>query len=122
MAENMRDILNPGLKVNKSADFPYAPEDWSKSAAETIASKEGIQLRDDHWKMVSALQEYFSKHDESELNMRELRDALDEKFHSKGGIKYLYGLFPSGPVAQGCRLAGLPVPPGAQNNSFGSVQ
>jgi tRNA 2-thiouridine synthesizing protein E len=56
------------------------------------------------------------------MNMRELHDALDEKFHPQGGMKYLYKLFPGGPVAQGCRLAGIDVPAGAVDKSFGSVQ
>jgi tRNA 2-thiouridine synthesizing protein E len=53
--------------------------------------------------------------------MRELHDALDENFHGKGGLKYLYQLFPGGPVAQGCRIAGLKAPAGATDKSFGSV-
>ncbi|WP_370738165.1 hypothetical protein [Solemya elarraichensis gill symbiont] len=28
---------------------------------------------------------------------------------------------PGGPIALGCRLAGLPVPPGAVDKSFGSA-
>jgi tRNA 2-thiouridine synthesizing protein E len=72
--------------------------------------------------MLAALQAYFAGHDKPDLNMRELHDALDERFHTRGGMKFLYRLFPGGPVAQGCRLAGLPVPAGAVNPSFGSVQ
>jgi tRNA 2-thiouridine synthesizing protein E len=53
--------------------------------------------------------------------MRELQDALEEKFHHKGGMKYLFTLFPGGPVAQGCRLAGLKAPAGATDRGFGSV-
>lgn len=53
--------------------------------------------------------------------MRELHDALDEKFHWKGGIGYLYRLFPGGPIAQGCRIAGLRAPAGAVDRGFGSV-
>jgi tRNA 2-thiouridine synthesizing protein E len=56
------------------------------------------------------------------VNARELHDALEEKFHVKGGMRYLYVLFPGGPIAQGCRLAGLPTPTGAVDLSFGSVQ
>jgi tRNA 2-thiouridine synthesizing protein E len=36
-------------------------------------------------------------------------------------MRHLYMLFPGGPVAQGCRVAGLPVPAGAVDRGFGSV-
>ena len=103
------------------AEFPYAPDDWSLNDAERVAGEENINLNDAHLDLISALQEYFSKHDKPEINVRELTDALDEKFHAQGGRKYLYGLLPGGPVAQGCKLAGLPVPAGALDKSFGSA-
>ena len=53
--------------------------------------------------------------------MRQIKDALDEKFHSRGGMKYLYQIIPGGPVTEGCRLDGLSVPAGYVDKSFGSV-
>lgn len=120
MAESMKDIMNPGIGAETKKKFPHAPEDWSEAAAVAAASEDGIELGDDHWIAVRALQEYFSKHERP--NVRELHDALDEKFHTKGGLKFLYEILPGGPVAQGCRLAGLEAPAGAKNLSFGSVQ
>jgi TusE/DsrC/DsvC family sulfur relay protein len=105
-----------------SPSYPFAPIEWSEDDAEKMARENGIELGADHLEVLSALQEYFSKHDIPDINARELHDALDERFHSRGGMKYLYVLFPGGPVAQGCRLAGLPVPAGAVDLSFGSVQ
>jgi len=102
--------------------YPYAPEDWNESQARALAQQEGLELGPDHLELLRALQEYFSKHSKPEVNARELHDALEEKFHARGGMKYLYVLLPKGPVAQGCRLAGLPVPSGAVDSSFGSVQ
>jgi len=81
----------------------------------------GLKAGTDHWEAVRALQGYFARHADTGINARELHDALDERFHAKGGIKYLYTLFPRGPVAQGCRVAGLEPPPGSENTSFGSV-
>lgn len=119
MAQTMRDILNPGAAV-ADPDFPQAPADWTRASAEVAARADRIDLEPDHWNMIKALQGYFALHERP--NVRELHDALDEAFHGKGGLKYLYGLFPGGPVAQGCRFAGLDAPAGAADKSFGSVQ
>lgn len=120
MASSMRDVMNPNLATERDPDFPHAPDDWSRANAESVASSEGLEMSADHWAAVVALQEYMSKTDEP--NARELHDALDERFHTNGGLKYLYKLFPGGPVAQGCRVAGLEAPAGASDSSFGSVQ
>jgi TusE/DsrC/DsvC family sulfur relay protein len=119
VAQTMADILNPGAST-ADPDFPHAPPEWSRASAEEAARADRIDLGSDHWSTIKALQGYFASH--ARPNVRELHDALDEAFHGKGGIKYLYGLFPGGPVAQGCRFAGLRAPAGAADKSFGSVQ
>ena len=103
-----------------SANFSYAPKEWTCETAEDIANNENFELTEDHWKLIAALQEYYVKH-ENKVNFRELHDALDEYFHSKGGVKYLYSLIPSGPVTKGCQLAGLEAPPGAVDKGFGTA-
>ena len=101
--------------------FPHAPAQWNLEAAARAARDEGLELGEDHLEALRALQEYYARRPQHAVNLRELHDALDEKFHHKGGMKYLYRLFPGGPVAQGCRLAGLEVPAGAVDRGFGSV-
>ncbi len=105
----------------RDLQFPYMPEGWSKEVAIKTAQKEGLQLTDEHWAVVRALQEYFAKHEPKGINPRELHDALDEAFHADGGIKHLYQILPGGPVAQGCRLAWLQPPAGATDRGFGSM-
>lgn len=94
---------------------------WSENIAKDAASAEGLLLTDEHLEVLHAIQEYYARHESNRINMRELHDALDEKFHPNGGMKYLYTLFPGGPVAQGCRLAGIEPPAGAVDKGFGSV-
>jgi len=108
--------------AGRDSRYPFAPADWDEGDAVKLAREEGIDLGADHLELLAALQVYFTRHDKPDMNMRELHDALDERFHSRGGMRHLYQLFPGGPVAQGCRLAGLEVPAGAVNKSFGSVQ
>ncbi len=123
MAESMAEIMNPSNASARDPDFPHAPRDWSPAEAGKLAGDEGLELGADHWEVVRALQHYFARHDEGRaLKVRALHDALDEHFHAKGGIRYLYEILPGGPVAQGCRLAGLKAPPDAADPSFGSVQ
>ena len=103
-------------------DFPDAPMDWSRDEAIEIARKEDLTMSMVQWDVVRALQSFYARHqDEKSINLRELHDALDEHFHTQGGLKFLYTLFSGGPVAQGCRIAGLKPPFIASDSSFGSV-
>lgn len=99
--------------------FPNAPDNWDIDSASTTAKADGISLSEDHWDLIRALQEYYHKVEFPKL--RQIKDALEEKFHSRGGMKYLYQIIPGGPVAEGCRLAGLDIPAGAIDKSFGST-
>ncbi len=117
---NLMDAIS-GSGSGPDHGFPHAPTDWTPEAAERTARDEGLELTVDHWEAVRALHEYWARHAETSVNLRELHDALGEKFHHKGGMKYLYKLLPGGPVAQGCRLAGFKEPAGAIDKGFGSV-
>lgn len=120
MAQSMSEIMNPSA-VKADADFPNAPEGWTRQTAESAAKSDGVDLTADHWETIKALQAYFARENRPQPNVRELHDGLDERFHGKGGLKHLYEIFPGGPVAQGCRFAGLEPPAGAVDKSFGSV-
>ena len=121
MTSLLEVINDTGNGSGTEPGFPHAPDGWTRDVALRIAREEGLDLTDGHWKTVRALQQYFARHQNDSLNLRELHDALDEHFHTKGGRKFLYELFPGGPVAQGCRIAGLKPPAGATDKGFGSV-
>jgi tRNA 2-thiouridine synthesizing protein E len=121
MTSLMEEIVGGGASAAKDPKFPHAPEGWTPALAANAAQGEGLKLGEEHWEAVRALQEYYARHETPGVNMRELHDALDEKFHRQGGIRHLYLLFPGGPIAQGCRIAGLKAPAGATDKGFGSV-
>lgn len=121
MMSLMDEIVGGGSDAGKDRLFPHAPADWTRALAVESARREGLELGEDHWEALRALQEYYTRHEATAVNLRELHDALDEKFHRQGGIRHLYQLFPGGPVAQGCRIAGLKPPAGAIDKGFGSV-
>ena len=121
MTSLMDAITGAESGSGKDPKFPHAPAGWTPAAALEAALQEGLELGEGHWEALRALQEYYARHEEIAANLRELHDALDEKFHRQGGIRQLYLLFPGGPVAQGCRIAGLKAPAGATDKGFGSV-
>jgi TusE/DsrC/DsvC family sulfur relay protein len=116
----MDEIIGGG-GAGKDPRFPHAPAGWTSALAADSARRDGVELGEEHWEALRALQEYYARHEATAVNLRELHDALDEKFHRQGGIRHLYRLFPGGPVAQGCRIAGLKAPAGAIDKGFGSV-
>ena len=107
--------------VSRDPGFPHAPLTWTRQAAQAIAEQDGLTLTDEHWEVIRALQNYYARQNGPVVNLRALHDALDEKFHIRGGLKYLYQILPGGPIVQGCRLAGLKAPFMASDKSFGSV-
>jgi len=120
--QTMEEILHPGSDAsNNYPDYPHAPRGWHPQDAAAQAMEEGILMGKDHLETIRALQEFYDRHHDRPVNLRELHDALEERFHRQGGLRFLYELFPGGPVAQGCRLAGLKAPPGAKDTSYGSV-
>ena len=118
MPTTMHDILHPGHQEIDER-FTNAPDGWVKSMAEAVAESEGLTLNEDHWEVIRVLQAVHAE--DQSMPLRLLYDALEARFSSKGGRRYLFTILPGGPVVQGCRLAGLLPPVGAANASFGSV-
>ncbi len=94
---------------------------WSPLVAQRQAKAEGLFLTDEHWEIIIYLRERYRKTG-SAHSAREVLKELEKKFSNGHGRRSLYELFPGGPVSQGSRLAGIPVPPYSSDPSFGSVQ
>jgi tRNA 2-thiouridine synthesizing protein E len=86
-----------------------------------MAEKEGITLSNEHLGVIECLRDYYLEFGEAEKG-RDIEDMLNEVFDGHGGRKYLWKLFPGGPVTQGMRIAGLPVPPHSGDKGFGTVR
>jgi len=96
-------------------------EPWSESLAERLAAREGIKLTAAHWAVIHHLRDYYDECGLAPGGNLQLR-CLGEEFADMGGKKNLYRLFPGGPITQGSRIAGLPVPPYSSDSSFGTVE
>lgn len=94
-------------------------EPWSEEMAIKLARHDGLELTDDHLAIIRYLRDCYADHGGT-VNARMLMKTLEGEFAGLGGHKFLYNLFPFGPISQASRYAGLPLPPGTLDPSFGS--
>ncbi len=120
----MSDILD---YIRNRKAFDADPEgnllnlaDWNEGIARQLAAEEDIQLTSKHIEVIQYLRNHYRDNGQAE-NGRSLFTDLVDRFANEGGKKYLYSLFPHGPIMQGCKIAGLPPPPNSADPSFGSV-
>ena len=76
--------------------------EWNKEIGVEMATEEGIQLTDQHWNVISYLQEQCRQ--EIPITIRKV---------GKSGvvsIKEFYSLFPDGPLKKASRISGIPKP------------
>ncbi len=76
--------------------------EWDKEVAIELATMEGKELTDDHFKVLEYLREKYSK-----------GETLTIRAVGKSGIvdiKGLYKLFPGGPLKLSSKYAGIPKP------------
>ncbi len=95
-------------------------KDWTGDKQQATANEEGVAMTDTHWAVVQYLRDYYMQNGRAQSG-REVATALDASFKDRGGSAFLQSLFPKGPVAQGSRIAGVPVPPYTEDSSFGSA-
>ncbi|OIQ90502.1 sulfurtransferase TusE [mine drainage metagenome] len=106
----MSYVIN-GVEKETDADGYLLEADFSDEAVQVIAAAEGIELTDDHWKVVAFLRDKY-REDGHTPNFRAMLKEVSEDIIPGCDSKALYDLFPIGPAKQGCKVAGLPQPYG----------
>jgi tRNA 2-thiouridine synthesizing protein E len=110
--------MNPMAVEN--GETPADFDEWNEAKALELAAEEQIELSDAHWEIIRFLRRHCEQNGTS-CSARLVLKAMTAEVKHKGGKKYLYTLFPHGPVVQACKIAGIPLPPYSLDLSFGSV-
>jgi TusE/DsrC/DsvC family sulfur relay protein len=80
-------------------------DEWDEDLAKTLAANIGVDLTDEHWKVIRFLREDFGQQGET---------ATLRRVATVGGVptKQLFELFPKKPAKKMAYIAGLPKPHG----------
>ena len=83
---------------------------WTKDIGAKMAKDDNFKLTAAHWQIIMLVREIYEQ-TETTPPMRLLIKAIKVKFdESIGNSRYLYQLFPDGPVRLCSKYAGLPKP------------
>lgn len=85
--------------------FFVDPQQWTTAMATEMAAADGLELTDEHWKVIEFMRREFAEKGTGPT-VRLLGKA------SGVSVKDLYRLFPTGPAKTAARLAGIPKPKG----------
>ena len=80
-------------------------DEWTEDLAKVLAEQIGIDLTDEHWKVIRFLREDYKTHGET---------ATTRRVQTVGGVpvKNQFTLFPTKPAKKMAYIAGLPKPHG----------
>lgn len=84
-------------------------QDWTPAVARWLAAGDGVELDADQWWLIEYVREYHLRYGNPPL-MRTLVAALKPSRPDVSGSRFLYRLFPDGPVRLACKYGGLPPP------------
>ncbi len=106
-------IGNNTIEVNEQG-FLENLGDWSEAYVKKMAQIDDVDLYNDHWELIFYFRAYFDEN-QTAPTMHQMIVGLmskNKKFLEKKKYeRHVYSLFPSDPIREICKLAGLPMPP-----------
>lgn len=100
-----------GVEKETDAEGYLIEPDFGDEVVRVIAAAEGIELIDDHWKVIAFMRDKY-REDGHTPNFRNMLKEVSESVLPGCVSKDLYDLFPTGPAKQACKVGGLPQPLG----------
>ncbi len=83
---------------------------WTKALGQQLADEDGFALTENHWHIINLMREIYLKTETSppmRLFIKAIKLNINEDIANS---RYLYQLFPDGPIRLACKYAGLPKP------------
>ena len=106
--------VNEKIVETNEQGFLNNIDDWNEGFVKLLAERDGIELYVDHWELIYYFREFY-KDNLVNPTMHQIVMTLgkrkDKHFHDlKEYEKHIYKLFPTDPIHELCKLAGLPMP------------
>lgn len=113
------DEMFPRAEPVMRPPLPTLKTDSVYNTIRRHAADQQLHLTDEHMAVINFVLDFYEHCDDCE-NARALADMMRDEFLAEGGRKYLYRLFPNGPLSTIHELAGLPSLNNQNDRSFGT--
>ena len=114
----MDEMFPKALPVFKPA-LPVLKTDKVYASINLKAHELGLSLNEQQWEVINFVMDFYEICDDCK-NARKLADIMQEEYTVQGGRKYLYQLFPNGPINTIHDLVDLPNLRNETDKSFGT--
>ena len=84
------------------------PLHWTEDVARVLASREKIDLTEEHWDVIRYMRRYYEEHHVAPDARFVIKHIMER--HGPGARNRLFELFPYGYPGQACRIAGMKRP------------
>jgi len=84
------------------------PLHWNEDVARALASREKIDLTEEHWDVIRFMRRYYEEHQVAPDARFVIRHIMERR--GPGARNRLFELFPYGYPGQACRIAGMKRP------------
>lgn len=113
------DDMFPRAQPVMRAPLPKLKTKQVSTVIKQKALAKGLHLTHEHQAVIDFILDFYEHCDDCQ-NARTLADLLNYAFAQQGGRKYLYRLFPNGPLTTIHELADLPALGHQTDQSFGT--
>jgi len=83
------------------------PEEWNQDVAELLAQRDGIDLNEQHWKVLDFMRAYYAEHKVAADARFVIKYLAEDLGYGRDARGALYRLFPYGYMQQACKIAGM---------------
>jgi tRNA 2-thiouridine synthesizing protein E len=97
------------MEVDKDG-FLINLDDWNEEVARQLAAADAVQLTDQHWEVIYALRDFYSKTEVAPAMRPFVKLIKTQLGVDQGNSIYLMSLFGSSPAKTAAKWAGLPRP------------
>jgi len=87
-------------------------DDWSADLANHLATLDGLELLEGHWRVIGFIREYYLRYKTVPMPKVIIKGLNKAEGAELYNIKYLYALFTDTPIRRACRYSGVPQPAG----------